>query len=125
MNQRREKESRGFGRKQRPRQTRAIGYKPSICCRYCSTLHGSGDADDEREDGRHDERLQRMGVKRPRRASPLDGLALYGTSHLIPFSTKVSHATGRNLQWVQRSLRSPRIFQDPNALTRSGGRDHV
>ena len=120
MNQRQEKESRGVGRKQRPKQIRAIGYKLPIRCRYCSTLHGSRDADDEREDERHDERPQRTGVKRPRRASPSNGLALYGTSHLIPFSTKVLHATGKNLRRVQRSLGSLRIFQDPNALARSG-----
>jgi len=48
-----------------PKQTRATGYKLSIRCQYCSTSHSSGDADDEREDGRHDERPQRIGVKRP------------------------------------------------------------
>ena len=60
-------------------------------------MRGRRDADDEGTDGLNDECLQRTSVKQPRRTSPADGLALYCTGHLIPPSTKVLHAIGRNL----------------------------
>ena len=49
--------------------------------RYCFTSRGSGDADDEREDGCHDERPQRTGV------NDLDEL-VYRTN--LPFTALVT-----------------------------------
>ena len=100
-------------------------YKPSIHRGYCSTTHGHSDVDGEGKDGLHEERPQRMGVKRPQRVSPSDGLAFYRTRHVIPPSTKVPYATGRSLRRVKGSLRSPGVVQNPHALARRGRQNHV
>ena len=73
-------------------------YQPSICHKNSTTTLVRGDADDEDEDGLHDEHPQRMGVKQPQRVSPLDELAFYRTHHFISPTTEVSYDTGRSLQ---------------------------
>ena len=55
------------------------------------------DADDEGNDGLHDNRPQGTGVKRPRQASSPDRFTLYSARHYIPPSSKVSYATDRSL----------------------------
>ena len=40
-------------------------------------------------------------------------------------STEVSYAAGGKLRRIQRSLRSFRVFQDPDATLRGVKRDHV
>ena len=71
--------------------------KPSICRGNNTTTHSHRDADDKGTDGLHDERPQRIGVKRPRRVSSLDGLAFYCTRHFIPPSAEVPYVIGRGL----------------------------
>ena len=45
--------------------------------------------------------------------------------HFIPPFTEVLYATGGKLRRIQGPLRSPGVFQDPNAPLRSGQRDYV
>ena len=45
--------------------------------------------------------------------------------HFIPPSTEFLYAIGKSLRQVKGSLRSPRVIQNPHALARRGGRNHV
>ena len=119
--QRLKKGSRRTRRQQYPKQTRAIRHQLSIHRRYRTTTYGYRDADDEGEDGLHDERPQGAGVKWPWRAGPSDGLIVYRTRHFVPPSRKVPYAADRSLWRVKGSLGSLRVVQNPHTLTRCSG----